>query len=128
MNRPGPASAPSNTFTTGCWGTFGQDSFTGTTGTGLASHTPETGGGWTAVNDAGTAIIDNNTVMSTSSTEILWKINATLCDNSYAVSLDAQTGSSVSGRCAGPAGRLVDANHYYRARPFGGGGVNVEKG
>lgn len=125
------ANVPNNTFTTaasfGCTGVFGQDSFTDVTGTALGSHTPEAGGGWTAVINAGTAIIDNNNVKSNSSFEILWRVNATPCDNSYSVSLDALTGSSLSGRCAGPVGRLVDASNYYRARLCGNGVVTLEK-
>ena len=121
-------SVTGNTFATDpCFpGTFGQDSFTDTTGTGLGSHVPETGGGWTSIVNSGTAIIDSNNAKSNASSEILWKVNAT-CDTSYDVSLDALTGSSVAGRCAGPAGRLVDANNYYRARLCGNGVVTLEK-
>jgi hypothetical protein len=106
---------------------FAQDSFTDGTGTGLASHIPEVGGGWTAIDDSGTALIDASTEKSLSSSQILWRVNATPADNSYAVSLDVRTGSSVSGRCAGPAARLSDVNNCYRARLCGNGVVTLEK-
>jgi hypothetical protein len=88
--------------------TFANDTFTGTTGTTLASHTPDAGGSWVAnTNSGGNAQLTSSGRLrgTSSSVEADYLCQGTPASADYNVQCDLVTGSSASTNYAGVFGR-----------------------
>lgn len=75
-----------------CDGVQFRDTFTGTNGTGIASHTPDIGTGWTSV--LGTFQIQSNALSATANGQNLAKSNA-ICSADYRVEATYTSGVAV---------------------------------
>lgn len=117
-----------NPATGGGGGSLAQDTFTGTNGTDLTAHTPDSGasGAWASLLPNGNWQIQSNQaqVTSTGTYFALYGMNYTPSSANYAVTATYEGGVSYSAtgiglRCSGsginPTGVFVEAAQYYPA-------------
>lgn len=87
--------------------TYATDSFTGATGSTLASHTPELGGAWV---DAGAPRLLNNRVEGVNFGDVRPRLNTVMPTANYEVSADLTMNVSGWGNRAGVRGRDAGGN------------------
>jgi len=104
--------------------TYSSDTFTGTAGTSLQSHTGEVGATWTVFASSSTAVLtDANRVRRNTTTPTQYYASATPSSANYTVEGDVTVKSLISGDAANVIGRQDTSNTngtYYAARYLSG--------